>query len=214
MDFSYIQSYEHLVVWHNPDQRPLTRPTCWLIIIGLTANYYIAIGDRESTGVTTVMTLTTPLFYSSVSSLISQMIWCLSSYSVGLQLISLADVVAAWTSPYDIQSGTKDNWLCWNQNQRTQRKFQPVLTERLHRLLPHRDGRGGYVLCVCVMFSRSQKWPKWRFDMDLRTRCGEMASCQLFPGLCSMHSADSVSSENPSCGTDSECIKHTSKEWY
>ena len=65
----------------------------------------------------------------------------LSSHSSDLQHVSLADEAAAWTSPEDIYSDRKGIWLCRDQDQRTQRKFRPILAKRLHRLLPHRDGR-------------------------------------------------------------------------
>lgn len=84
----------------------------------------------------------------------SHLIWDLSSYSA-LQHVSLVDEVAAWSSSDDIHWVAKGDWLCWNEGQRAQEGFWPFFTKRLHRLFPHRDGRGEYV------YSSVSSWPQF-----------------------------------------------------
>lgn len=88
-----------------------------------------------------------------------QTIWWVSFCSLDLWNIALADEVASWTSPEDIQCDTEDKWLCKTKDPRTQRKPGPLLTKGLHRFLPHRNGRGEYFnVSVLCLFSCIFQW--------------------------------------------------------
>ena len=70
-----------------------------------------------------------------------------SVFSVDVQHVSMAGEAFTWTSQEGVNSVCQTYILYWRAGQRAQSGSWPLIAQRLHRLLPHRNAQG---MCMCM----------------------------------------------------------------